>query len=101
MRDLQLTLYPASPNPFGTDGTYFTYWVQVDSTVSIKIYTISGEVVRDLLPYEAKAGNNKEFWDGKNWAGAVVASGTYFYRVEAVSKRDEHQAALGRVAALW
>ncbi len=100
MRDLQLTLYPASPNPFGADGTYITYWVQVDSTVSIKIYTVSGEVVRDLLPYEAKAGNNHEFWDGKNNSGAQVASGTYFYRVEAVSKRDERQAVFGKVARL-
>ncbi len=66
----------------------------------IRVYTISGEVVRDLEPFEARAGNNHEFWDGKNSSGAQVASGTFIYRIEAVSKRDEHQAVFGKVARL-
>ena len=97
---LLLHLYPASPDPFRDQGVFFTYFVSVDSDVTIKVYTISGELVRTLDPYRALAGNNHELWDGRNWAGAPVASGVFIYRVEAVSDRDEHKSDFAKCAAV-
>ncbi|MES2201080.1 MAG: FlgD immunoglobulin-like domain containing protein [candidate division FCPU426 bacterium] len=96
---LLLHLYPASPNPFGYNGCYITYWVQVDATVKIKVYDVSGELVKTLEDHEAKAGNNNQFWNGRNDSGINVASGTYIYKVEATSKRQEFQYDWGKVAA--
>ena len=46
---------------------------------TIKIYTISGELVRTIV----KSGNNdKEQWDLKNAAGRQVASGLYLYLIQ-------------------
>jgi subtilisin family serine protease len=56
------------------------------SNLSIKMYTMSGELVRTL---------NGNTWDGKNDAGLMVATGTYIFLV----KTDSGQAR-GRVAVV-
>jgi hypothetical protein len=97
---LLLHLYPSSPNPFGNQGTYITYWLQVDALIDIRIYDISGELVRDLNPVEGKAGDNEAFWDGKNNSGRLVASGVFIYLVSAVTPRNEHVSDFGKCAAV-
>jgi hypothetical protein len=97
---LLLHLYPSSPNPFGSQGTYIAYWLQVDARINIRVYDISGEVVRDLSPYAGKAGDNETFWDGKNSAGRPVASGVFIYQVSAATPKGEHAADFGKCAAL-
>jgi flagellar hook assembly protein FlgD len=81
--------YGNNPNPFGGDGTYIVYWLAVDAKVEIKVYTVAGEIVRTLDPVDKPAGNNEEFWDGKNSAGAKVASGVFIYHVQATDQRGE------------
>jgi len=97
---LLLHLYPNSPNPFGTEGTYLAYFINVDATVDIKVYDVSGEMVRALDPFPGRAGNNEEFWDGKNSSAQSVASGTYIYRVIATSAAGDLISDFSKCAAL-
>jgi len=57
-----------------TDGIRFT---NLPSYGKIRIYTITGELVREIDIDE-----NEEVWDIKNSRGEVVASGTYIWEVE-------------------
>ena len=75
------------PNPSNPD-TWIPYQLAEDVDVTIRIYNVSSKLVRILdLGYKA-AGfyTSKEkaaYWDGKNEAGEHVASGVYFYTIQA------------------
>lgn len=75
------------PNPFNPE-TWIPYQLSNPSDVSITIYDIRGNVVRQLnLGYQS-AGfytdrTRAAHWDGKNSTGELVASGPYFYQVKA------------------
>ena len=104
-RPLILHLYGNSPNPFGGGGTWITYWLQVDATVNIEVWDVSGEKVRSLPPFAGKCnmvnnGNNETFWDGRNDSGRPVASGVYIYRVRATTQRGEEAHDFGKAAVL-
>jgi hypothetical protein len=84
---LPLLLHPLPPNPdpAGASGVYLPYWVQTPATVDIEVFTVSGEVVRNLDPFSAHAGNNEEFWDERNSSGNTVANGVFIIRIQATS----------------
>jgi len=75
------------PNPFNPD-TWIPYKLIGSSTVVIKIYDVKGKLIRTLNPGYKTVGvyTTKEraaYWDGKNSSGEDVASGIYFYVLEA------------------
>lgn len=79
----QFSLDQNYPNPFNPSTT-IKFHVPSQSPVSIKIFDIVGREIRTLIggtPYQA--GNHQVLWDGKDNAGATVATGTYFYRMDA------------------
>jgi flagellar hook assembly protein FlgD len=54
--------------------------------VSLKLYDMSGRLVRTLLETKAQGlepGAYDLLWDGKGDRGMKLASGVYFYRLEA------------------
>ena len=53
--------------------------------VTIKIYSVTGQLVKTLVDEVKDAGFHAVVWDGANNAGAPVASGVYFYRMESTS----------------
>ena len=67
------TMFECVLNPFGTDGS-------VD--VVLRIYDVSGRLVRDLYHGPLDPGSNKFVWDGSNNGGMATASGIYFMRME-------------------
>jgi len=70
------------PNPFNPD-TYIPYQLTGTSKVTVRIYDILGRVVATVLKDEIQPmGRYNVRWDGKS-NGIPVASGTYFYRIEA------------------
>ncbi|MBN2566097.1 MAG: choice-of-anchor J domain-containing protein [Candidatus Eisenbacteria bacterium] len=78
------------PNPYNPDGDQMgliRYSLTQDGDVTIKIYDVSGSLVRTLLEDEPVGGGLQlaEEWDGKNEAGDIVANGVYFYVVESGS----------------
>ncbi len=75
------------PNPFNPD-TWMPYQLGKDSSVAIRICASSGQHVRTLELGHKPAGLYTEkskaaHWDGSNESGEPVASGIYFYTIQA------------------
>jgi photosystem II stability/assembly factor-like uncharacterized protein len=70
------------PNPFNPTTTIF-YSLPKQSTVSLKIVNVIGQEVKTLVNDVQTSGFYEAAWDGRNSAGTSVASGLYFYRLEA------------------
>ncbi len=69
------------PNPMHTK-TVFTYTLtQAPDTVTIKIYTIAGRLVRTLTDASDNRNYNETYWDGRDQNGVRLANGTYLYRI--------------------
>ncbi len=87
---LCLTLYKNSPNPF-SNGTNIIYQLCDAAEINVKIYTISGEVVREITQ-QGEPGMNSIYWDRNNKSGRAVANGIYIYRIEAADGKDKKKA---------
>ena len=75
------------PNPFNPE-TWIPYQLAEPTEVTVRIYDITGALVRTLALGYQTAGIYKEksraaYWDGKNEIGESVASGLYFYTLTA------------------
>jgi hypothetical protein len=98
---LALLLHPVnSPNPFGAGGTYIGYFLSVNADVEIRVFTVSGELVRTLPSFAGQAGYNETYYDGRNQAGNNLASGVFVYRIQARSLRGETEAVWGKMSVL-
>jgi hypothetical protein len=75
-------LYQNYPNPFNP-ATVIRYELPVESNIAIRIHNILGQEVKTLVNEEQAAGVRQVIWNGRNNAGASVASGVYFYRLQA------------------
>ncbi len=77
------TLTQNYPNPFNPS-TSIEFTVRTRTRVSLKVYDVSGGLVRTLLEGDRVAGEvHRVSWDGRNDAGEAVSSGVYFYRLVA------------------
>ena len=73
---------PGSPNPFGTH-TSLRYGVPSSgAAVRIRIYDVSGRLVRALVDEHQDGGVYGLPWDGRDERGFAVAAGVYFVRAE-------------------
>jgi WD40 repeat protein len=75
------------PNPFNPE-TWIPFTLAEEANVTLKIYDVSGELVRTIQLGTKPAGKyvTKEtaaYWDGRNQHGERVASGAYFYTITA------------------
>ena len=75
------------PNPFNPE-TWLPYELAKASDVRITIYDTRGHVIRRLDLGHQVAGyytsrSRAVYWDGRNALGERVASGIYFYQLEA------------------
>jgi len=71
------------PNPFNPV-TRIEYELAARSRVSLSVYDLTGRRVRSLLASEQlDSGPHTTVWDGLDDSGRAVASGAYFYRLEA------------------
>jgi 1,4-alpha-glucan branching enzyme len=71
------------PNPFNPSTT-IAFTTAVDGRVSLKIFDVSGRLVRTLEDGEFPAGRHEVVWDGKTGRGTTAASGVYFYQLVTV-----------------
>jgi len=71
------------PNPFNPY-THIEFSLPKAASVTLRIYDVSGQIVRTLL-VDARypLGRHSITWQGKDNGGRSVASGVYFYRLEA------------------
>ncbi len=70
------------PNPFNPT-TAIQYSLPFHSRVSLRVYNLLGQVVQVLADGEQSAG-----YEQVEWNASDVASGVYFYRLDAVSTSD-------------
>ena len=83
----ETVLLPNYPNPFNPE-TWIPYQLARSADVTLTIYDIKGLLVRQLdLGYQS-AGYYTDrmraaYWNGRNDRGELVASGVYFYQLQA------------------
>ena len=75
------------PNPFNPE-TWIPYQLANPAEVTVTIYAANGAVVRTLALGHQRAGSYESkaraaYWDGRNAQGESVASGVYFYTLQA------------------
>lgn len=80
-------LHQNYPNPFNPS-TEIRFDIPTARDVKLRIYNQLGQTVRTLVDRRMKAGTYSFEWDGANQAGHGVASGVYFYNLEAGDFRD-------------
>ena len=76
---LQFELSQNYPNPFNPT-TKINYSVPFDSRVMISVYSITGELVMELVNDNVSAGSYSVYFDGSN-----LGSGVYIYKMTAGS----------------
>ncbi len=70
------------PNPFNPS-TVITFNLAKKTDVELNVYSVTGQKVRSLVKGNQKAGQYTVTWNGRNDVGQKVASGLYFYKIEA------------------
>jgi len=73
-------LYQNYPNPFN-NSTTISFEIPYKEVVSLKIYNILGEEVKNLINKELSAGTYNLEWDGTANKGQLVSSGVYLYKL--------------------
>ncbi|NUM69221.1 MAG: T9SS type A sorting domain-containing protein [Ignavibacteriaceae bacterium] len=68
------------PNPFNPSTT-IEYSVSVPGLTELKIYDISGQLIKTLVSEFREAGDYSVNWNGTDNYGGKVPSGIYFYRM--------------------
>jgi len=76
------TLEQNYPNPFN-GSTAIRFKLPLDKVISVKVYDISGRLVRTVVDNQRFAeGTHEVTWDGKSETGTQLASGSYLYSLE-------------------
>ena len=96
--NFEIQMLGTYPNPFKRE-TSFAYVLTLPADkISIKIYTASGRMIRDLDPVDMtqdpnpfSADYHEVVWDGTDEDGHDVANGVYFYRMTATSRGKSEQ----------
>lgn len=75
------------PNPFNPE-TWIPYTLADQVHVTVKIHAVTGELIRAIDLGEKQPGvylskERSAYWDGCDNAGQTVASGIYFYTIQA------------------
>jgi len=74
------------PNPFaaGKESTTIAYYLPQDGYVTIKIYTVIGDLVITLVDnsFKSKGMHQEDTWDGRNGTGEIVLNGVYFCQIK-------------------
>ena len=83
-------LYPNYPNPFNPTTT-ISFYVPFSQLITLKIYDITGRLVRDLIDHKVISGYNTILWDGKDDNGIEANSGLYLYQLESNFYQETRQ----------
>jgi len=80
----QPLLHPNVPNPFNS-GTDLIFSIHRPTICSLAIYSVNGQLVRDLIYEYRDAGTHRIRWDGRNERNETVGNGLYLCRLKAGS----------------
>ena len=91
----QFILLQNYPNPFNPE-TEIRFDLSQAAHVVIKIYNMLGEPIRTLAKAIYPAGTHRLLWNGKDKNGHPMASGMYFYQLQAGEFSDVKRMSLVR-----
>jgi len=75
-------LFQNRPNPFLPE-TQIAFELPLAGRAELRIYDVSGRLVRTLVDERRPAGPHSVMWNGRDETGRKVASGVYFYSLSA------------------
>ncbi|MBN1543156.1 type IX secretion system sortase PorU [candidate division KSB1 bacterium] len=89
------------PNPM-SDQTAFTFEISRNANVRLKIFAVSGRLVRQFDSQPAQIGFNifPQTWDGTDQDGDPLANGVYLYKLHARSTAEgkvQEQSQIGKI----
>jgi hypothetical protein len=70
------------PNPFNPSTT-ISFDIPVSSSVTLRVFNVIGQEVRTLVQGTLSQGRHEIVWNGLDDAGRALASGIYFYSLNA------------------
>jgi hypothetical protein len=85
----------AAPNPFRPE-TNIKYTLRDSGPVSIRIYSVNGQLVRSLREETATPGAYEVRWNGKDDGGRTMPSGIYFVSVKQGTESSQTRLVLAR-----
>lgn len=80
-----LTLSGNAPNPFSSE-TVISFSLPTAGMAVLRVYDMTGRVVRTLADGEMAAASHSVVWDGRDETGNVLGTGVYFCRLEAAGQ---------------
>ena len=89
----RFAVYQNYPNPFNPSTT-IAFDLARAQEVSLRIYDVSGRLVRTLLDGPLPAATHRISWLGTDDSGRTVASGVYVYRLTAGDRTETRQMVL-------
>jgi WD40 repeat protein len=79
------TLFQNYPNPFNPETT-ISYVLPEVTDIHVTLYDLAGRTIRTLIRGPQRPGHHEVVWDGCDAEGRDMASGIYFYRLEAIDR---------------
>lgn len=92
-RPVSFVLNQNYPNPFNAT-TEIIFNTAANGNVSLDVYNIAGQKIRNLANGHLGAGSHNVVWDGTNDAGNVVSSGVYFYKLSTGDRTETRKMVL-------
>ncbi len=74
------TLFQNFPNPFNSS-TVIRFQLSASSNVTLKIFNLLGQEIKNLITEKLTPGNYEIIWNGTDESGLQAASGIYLYRL--------------------
>jgi len=96
---LNFSLDQNYPNPFNPS-TRISFTLPIQSNVTLTVYNILGQVVATLENGSLTAGSHDAIWTGRDNEGRGVASGIYFYRLNAAGVNGQTFTSLRKMVFL-
>lgn len=75
------------PNPFSTFTT-ISMRTPVTGAVSVRVFDIVGNLIREMRMEISETGSQEIVWDGRDETGMPVATGAYLYEVRGTAAAD-------------
>jgi len=82
-----------APNPLNPQAE-LSFTMSREGRVRVTVYSMQGRLVKTLLNEYRAAGTQKLVWDGSNTQSQKVASGVYFFRIQAPEGEITHKVAV-------
>jgi hypothetical protein len=85
--NLVTALNAPKPNPISNGYTRLIFTLAEKSRVSLKIYDVSGKLIKTLVNAQLEIGRYNYLWEGKDERQYQVAKGIYFATLETQNRK--------------